>query len=81
MHLHSMENERLNIWVVLLNLENLYGTEESLASVFKSALMQNNQEKLYWKMVMIYVKSGKHDVSLDSPANVHCLQIQYSRKF
>ncbi|CBH08876.1 rRNA biogenesis protein, putative [Trypanosoma brucei gambiense DAL972] len=30
--------ERLNVWVAYMNLENLHGTAESLASVFKRAL-------------------------------------------
>ncbi|XP_064601057.1 protein RRP5 homolog [Liolophura sinensis] len=53
------EQEKLNIWVGYLNLENMYGTEESLNSVLTQALRQNDQLSVYSQLINIYVKSAK----------------------
>ena len=60
--LNSKEIEKMNIWIALLNMENMYGTPQSLSSVFQSALQQNDPEKVYWKMIAIYKKSQKLEV-------------------
>ncbi|XP_063228605.1 protein RRP5 homolog isoform X2 [Bacillus rossius redtenbacheri] len=53
------EAEKLNVWVALLNLENLYGTTESLNSVLKDAVQFNDAETVYLKMLQIYCTSNK----------------------
>ncbi|XP_072335851.1 protein RRP5 homolog isoform X2 [Scyliorhinus torazame] len=53
------EQEKLNIWVALLNLENLYGTEESLMKVFERALQYCEPLKVFHKLANIYTKSEK----------------------
>jgi len=53
------EQEKLNIWVALLNLENLYGTPESLHSVFQRALQYNEPLKVFKHLVTIYSKTDK----------------------
>ena len=57
------EAEKLNIWTGLMNLENLYGTEETLLQVFESALKHNDPLAVFIKLVNIYVDSNKFDVS------------------
>ena len=57
------EQEKMNIWVALMNLENTYGTQESLMKVFESALQQNEQKKIYIHLVNIYEKSQKNEVT------------------
>ena len=53
------ESERLNVFLAWLNLENTFGTEESLDSVLKEALQCNDQYKVYSQMAAIYGQSGK----------------------
>ncbi|XP_012990759.2 protein RRP5 homolog [Esox lucius] len=53
------EQEKLNVWVALLNLENLYGTEESLQKVFERALQYCEPMPVYQQLADIYAKSQK----------------------
>ncbi|KAI8991069.1 hypothetical protein BDF20DRAFT_811062 [Mycotypha africana] len=55
------EQEKLNVWVALLNLENNFGTEESLQEVFKRALIYCEPIKVYKQLVKIYERSDKQD--------------------
>ena len=57
------EEEKLNVWVALMNLENLYGSQESLGKVFQSALQQNEPLEVFNRLVAIYQQSEKMDVS------------------
>ncbi|KAG5480705.1 hypothetical protein CUR178_05840 [Leishmania enriettii] len=54
------QQELLNVWVAYLNVENLYGTEESLAAVFRRAQQrQLNQLALFERLADIYAASRK----------------------
>lgn len=53
------EQERLNVWVAYLNLENMYGTPAQLQKVLERAVQQNEPLSVYQQLVNIYVKSGK----------------------
>ncbi|XP_076839425.1 protein RRP5 homolog [Brachyhypopomus gauderio] len=53
------EQEKLNVWVALLNLENMYGTEESLKKVFERAVQFCEPMLVYQQLADIYAKSGK----------------------
>uniref|UniRef100_A0AAX7SYM0 Protein RRP5 homolog n=1 Tax=Astatotilapia calliptera TaxID=8154 RepID=A0AAX7SYM0_ASTCA len=53
------EQEKLNVWVALLNLENMYGTEESLKKVFERAVQFCEPMPVYQKLSEIYAKSNK----------------------
>lgn len=55
------EGEKFNVWVAMLNLENMYGTTESLDKCFQNALRVNEPKKVYFKMVDIYVKDEKNE--------------------
>ena len=46
-----------------MNLENLYGSQESLVSVFQSALQQNEPLEVFKRLAAIYQESKKMDVS------------------
>ena len=61
------EQEKLNIFVALMNLENLYGTQESLVKVFDSALQQNEPKKVFFHLINIYDKSNKMEVRILPP--------------
>lgn len=53
------EQEKLNVWVALLNLENMYGTEESLKKVFERALQFCEPMPVYQQLADLYAKSEK----------------------
>lgn len=57
------EDEKLNVWVALLNLENLYGSQESLVKVFQTALHQNDPLEVFRRLAAIYQESNKMAVS------------------
>lgn len=53
------EQEKLNVWVAMLNLENMYGTEESLQKVFERAIQYCEPLPVYQQLADIYAKSDK----------------------
>ncbi|XP_048585462.1 protein RRP5 homolog isoform X2 [Nematostella vectensis] len=57
------EREKLNIWVALMNLENLYGTQESLIKVFERALQHNEPKKVFFHLITIYTQSEKTELA------------------
>ncbi|EPY34925.1 rRNA biogenesis protein RRP5 [Angomonas deanei] len=61
--IHPRElNELFNVWIAYLNVENLYGTAESLNSVFKRALQRQVEPlKLYERLADIFSASGKEE--------------------
>lgn len=60
------EQEKLNVWYGLLNLENLYGTQETLMKTFQDALKNNEQLPLYYKLAGMYQLTDKMDVSYNT---------------
>lgn len=54
------EQEKLNVWVALLNLENLYGTEESLTRVFERAVQNSEPIKVFQQLAGVYSRSEKY---------------------
>ncbi|KAH8990141.1 nucleic acid-binding protein [Lactarius hatsudake] len=55
------EAEKLNVWIALMNLENVYGTEESLESVFKDAARHCEPKTVHLRLAAILEESGKHE--------------------
>ncbi|RKP09133.1 hypothetical protein THASP1DRAFT_3428, partial [Thamnocephalis sphaerospora] len=55
--------ERMNVWVAWLNLENRYGTAESLEATFHKALQTNEPKQVYLQLVRIYERSEKADLA------------------
>lgn len=53
----------MNVWVALLNLENMYGTEKALMKVFERAIQYNEPLKVFQQLADIYVASEKYKVS------------------
>ena len=47
-----------------MNLENLYGTQESLVMVFERALQQNEPKKVFFQLIGIYARTDKTEVRL-----------------
>ncbi|KAM9134322.1 protein RRP5 homolog isoform 2-T4 [Pangshura tecta] len=59
------EQEKLNVWVALLNLENMYGTEETLMKVFERAVQYNEPLKVFQHLADIYAGSEKYQQADD----------------
>ncbi|XP_006273719.2 protein RRP5 homolog [Alligator mississippiensis] len=59
------EQEKLNVWGALLNLENMYGTEETLMKVFERAVQYNEPLKVFQHLADIYTNSEKHKQAED----------------
>ena len=57
------EKERLNVWIALLNLENVYGTEDSLQAVFKEAARANDSKTVHLRFASILDQAEKLEVS------------------
>ncbi|XP_077992848.1 protein RRP5 homolog [Glandiceps talaboti] len=53
------EQEKLNVWIAYLNLENMYGLDETLAKVFERALQMCDALKVFKALVNIYNKTEK----------------------
>lgn len=52
------------MWVALLNLENMYGSQESLTKVFERAVQYNEPLKVFLHLADIYTKSEKFQVGV-----------------
>ncbi|KAL6310100.1 U3 snoRNP-associated protein Rrp5 [Sparassis latifolia] len=53
------EQEKLNVWIALLNLENIYGTEETLERTFKDAARYNDSKTIHLRLAAILDQSEK----------------------
>lgn len=56
------EQEKFNVWIALLNLENTYGTDESLETTFKEAARRNDSKTIHLALASILEDSGKTEV-------------------
>lgn len=54
-------DEKLNIWIALLNLEVEYGDDDSVEEVFKKACQVQEPLGMHEKLASIYIDSGKYD--------------------
>jgi rRNA biogenesis protein RRP5 len=57
------EQEKMNVWVALMNLENTFGSADTLEEVFKNAVQTCEPKKIYLQLVKIYERSNKIEVS------------------
>jgi len=53
------EQEKLNVWIALLNLENMYGSPETLEAVFKEAIQLNDAFEVHMRLLSILENSDK----------------------
>lgn len=53
------EQEKMNIWIAMLNLENTFGTEETLDEVFKRSCQYMESLTMHQKLVGIFLMSEK----------------------
>ncbi|KAI9663440.1 MAG: rRNA biogenesis protein rrp5 [Trizodia sp. TS-e1964] len=55
------EDEKLNVWVALLNLENTYGTDETIEEIFQRANEYCDKQDIHERLISIYIQSGKNE--------------------
>jgi hypothetical protein len=60
--LYKEDADRLNVWVALLNLENMYGTQATIDDVFNKANQNCDSLKIHFHMAEIYARSSKLQV-------------------
>lgn len=56
------EREKLNVWIAFMNLENVYGNDESLESVFKDAARHCEPKTVHLRLASILEESNKNEV-------------------
>jgi rRNA biogenesis protein RRP5 len=56
------EQEKLNVWIGLLNLENVYGTDETMNTTFKEAVRHNDSKTVHLRLALIFDQTEKHQV-------------------
>ncbi|PWN32058.1 uncharacterized protein FA14DRAFT_84513 [Meira miltonrushii] len=59
------EQEKFNVWLALLNLENTYGSAETLESTFKEACQYNEPKAVHLRLADILEQSGKLEAAQD----------------
>lgn len=57
------EDEKLQVRIALLNLENSFGSEETLEQEFKDGCQYHDERSIHDKLIGIYIQSGKTEVS------------------
>ncbi|CAH1104644.1 unnamed protein product [Psylliodes chrysocephalus] len=55
----TLLDERFNIWIALLNLENMLGTKESFDKTFEEAVKYNDSLQIYLKVIKMLAETGK----------------------
>lgn len=67
------EDEKLNVWMALVNLELGFGTSESAEKVFKEASQYNDARTAWMRYVEALQTAGKDEVSLAIGHALHLL--------
>ena len=57
----GQDAEKMNIWEVLLSLESVHGTDESVEETLKRACESNDPQEAYTRLTSIYIRSEKLD--------------------
>ena len=74
------ESDRLNVWVALLNFENMYGSTESLEDTFNQATQNCDSFKVHSHLAEIFSRSGKIQVTNKTLKNNFCKQFLNKNK-
>eukprot|EP01130_Rhizamoeba_saxonica_P018644 TRINITY_DN9400_c0_g1_i1.p1 TRINITY_DN9400_c0_g1~~TRINITY_DN9400_c0_g1_i1.p1 ORF type:complete len:1891 (-),score=497.58 TRINITY_DN9400_c0_g1_i1:96-5768(-) len=54
----SEQTEKFNVWVAYMNMENSFGSKDSLNDVFNRALSYNEKKPIYQSAIQMYQKSN-----------------------
>jgi len=58
--------EKLNVWIALLNLENMYGNEKTMQETFNKALQYNEPLTVYMEVAKIYAATKKVQLAIET---------------
>ena len=58
------ESEKLNVWMSLLNLENMFGTSDTLFDKFKKACQFNDEKTVHFGFADILIRRGDDNLTL-----------------
>lgn len=61
------EQEKMNVWVALLNLEIAYGTQDTVQGVFTEAARANDGKAIHLRMASLLDEAGRHEVRNQDP--------------
>ncbi|KAF5385433.1 hypothetical protein D9757_005443 [Collybiopsis confluens] len=74
------ETEKLNVWIALLNLENAYGTDETLETLFKEATRANDSKTIHLRLASILDRSdNSKELSSHNLTPLQKAEEQYKR--
>lgn len=68
------EDEKLNVWIAMLNLEHNFGTPEALKAAFERACVYNDSKAVHLALARIYEESA----TLDRPETIKTVEEFYS---
>ena len=60
------EKEKMNVWVALIGLEEMYGTQKSTEAVIHDAMQRCDQQSLLVELTHIYTQTNKHQQVVDA---------------
>ena len=61
-HIREVD-EKENVWIAMFNLENTFGSDESVDEVFNRACQYNDPGEMHEKLASIFIESEKLEVS------------------
>lgn len=56
----TLTQDKFNVWIVLLNLENMFGTKESFDKVLEDALKFNDSLQIYLRVIEMFADNAKY---------------------
>mmetsp|Transcript_22412 Transcript_22412/g.44436 ORF Transcript_22412/g.44436 Transcript_22412/m.44436 type:complete len:897 (-) Transcript_22412:227-2917(-) len=59
------EQEKFNVWIAYLNLENMYGSEDSVVAVMNRAIQYNDKKKIWMEVAKMFAGTGKNDAAVE----------------
>ncbi|KAF2398795.1 nucleic acid-binding protein [Trichodelitschia bisporula] len=68
------QDEKMNVWIALLNLENAYGSPETLEEVFTRACQYSDKNEMHSRLASIYIESGKNEEAAALFTRMHKLK-------
>ncbi|KAL5249614.1 hypothetical protein ACHWQZ_G018470 [Mnemiopsis leidyi] len=77
---YRLEEEKLNVWSALFNLENSFGTQDGLMKVCKEAAAVNDSKTVFLRLAAVLDKSKKYQELDDVYSSVLLKKHKKSRK-
>ncbi|XP_063690715.1 protein RRP5 homolog [Bolinopsis microptera] len=77
---YRLEEEKLNVWSALFNLENSFGTHEGLMAVCKDAAAVNDSKAVFLRLAAVLDKSKKYQELDDVYSSVLLKKYKRARK-